>query len=309
MSKDNRLWVKKYAPQVIDDIIFKNDELQKKFNKMVKDGNIPNMIFAGVQGSGKSTLSNALVRQLNIQPADHLRINASSDGGIDVMRNQVMGFASTMPLGDFKVVQIEEFRLSPQAQESIRATIEDSSDTCRFIITTNYVNKIIPSLKSRFQEYIFSAPEMDKVFEYAFNILDQEGISDVDADLFEKIVSSAYPDIRKIVQVLQQYSHDGKLHRPDGDVSNQDYKLKLLDFIEADDYISARKVVCEQIAPEEYDDTFNFLYQNIHRGKKFKVLENEQKAIVIINDHLYKHSLVAHPHINLAALFIQLGAI
>jgi len=307
-----QLWVEKYRPQKIDDIIFKSEEVKQVFKKIVKEGNPPNLIFAGLQGTGKTTLSKALVNELGVHNADVIRINASSENGIDAMRERIERFASTMPLGDFKIVQLEEFnRLSPAAQESLRMTIEDNSDTCRFITTTNYLNKIIPSLKSRFQEYQFLAPNFDQVLIYAAEILEKENVEIDNVDLFEKIVKSAYPDIRKVVQLLQQYSHNGKLIRPEGEtVSTDDYKLKLLDYLEAADFASARKIVCEQIAPDEYDEVYNFLYSNINKVPHFKKdLSKEQSAIVVIADHLYKHSLVAHPHINLAALFINLERI
>lgn len=308
-AKKTQLWCEKYRPQKIDDIIFKNPETKKQFKSMVKNRNIPNLLFAGAQGTGKTTLSKALVKELGVHEADVIRINASSENGIDVMRERIERFASTMPLGEFKVVQLEEFnRLSPAAQEGLRMVIEDNSDTCRFITTTNYLNKVIPSLKSRFQEHMFLTPDFDQVLEYAALILSEENIDVDDVELFEKIIRSAYPDIRKVVQLLQQYSHNGKLVKPDGDNSvSEDYKLKLLELIEQDDYSLMKQLVCQQIAPEEYDEVYNFLYSNIHKGKKFKnSLENQQTAIVMIADRLYKHAFVAHPHINLDALFIEL---
>jgi DNA polymerase III delta prime subunit len=308
MKKISKLWVEKYRPEVVDDIIFKDEKLKETFNGMVKNKQFPNLLFGGVQGSGKSTLSHALIRQCNIDSADVLKLNCSGSAGIDVLRTTVTGFSKTMPIGNFKVVQLEEYNgLSPQAQDSLRAVIEDSSDSCRFIITTNYLNKVIPSIKSRFQEYNFQAPDSSEVLIYAMGILIAEEI-DFDDDLLEKIVNSAYPDIRKVVQLLQQYSINGVLTAPDNSASvDGDYKFQLLDLIEKNDFLSARTLVCNNIQSEEYDDLYQWLYQNIKHCPKFKTQEKEEQAIILIADHLYKHSLVAHPHILLASLFIQLG--
>lgn len=307
MSKINRLWVEKYRPETIDQIIFKDEKVKNTFKNFIKNKEIPNLLLSGVQGSGKTTLSLALVNELEVSKYDILTINASDETGIDAMREKIDSFSKLMPIGDFKIVRLEEMDfLSQNAMAILRKIIEDSSDTCRFICTCNYSNKIIPALKSRLQEFVFKAPDVDQVLIYAAEILEQENV-EYSIEELERYVNVAYPDIRKIVNLLQQHTVNGKLLRLNSDTSgNEDYKIKLLDYIEKADFFAARKEICSSIEKEEYDDMYLFLYENIHRCSKFKNVEMEKKAIVTISDHLYKHSFYAHPHINLAALFINL---
>jgi DNA polymerase III delta prime subunit len=149
MSKISKLWCEKYRPETIDDIIFKDPNVKNQMKSIAKLKEIPNLLFSGVQGSGKTSLSIALVNECGIHPEDILVINAS-DEQIDAMRDKVTVFSRTMPLGEYKIVRLEEMdHLSLSAQAILRKIIEDSSATCRFICTCNYANKIIPALKSR----------------------------------------------------------------------------------------------------------------------------------------------------------------
>lgn len=305
-----KLWVEKFRPRTLDDVIFQDDSMKTKFKTLIKSGQIPNLLFSGVQGSGKTTLSRVLIRELKIDPADLMTINASDENSIDAMRDKIKGFAYSMPMGKFKVVQLEEFDyLTQNAQSVLRAIIEDTSEVTRFIATCNYENKIMPSIKSRFQQFNFKAPDQEAVYVLMATILEQEGV-DFDFELLETYVSATYPDIRKTINMLQQYSHGGKL-RPlngSGDTST-DWKFKLLDLLKGTDYRAMRKLVCENCSRDEYDDVFRFLYENINKSAKFKDPTKEEEAIVIIADHLYRHGLVSDPEVNIAALFITLGRV
>jgi replication factor C small subunit len=302
-----RLWVDKYRPTTLDTIIFKRESLRTKFQEYLDDKSIPNLLFSGVQGSGKTTTALALIDALNINEYDYLKINASNKNGVEIVRDVIDPFSQSMPLGDFKIIHLEEFdRFSAPAQDMMRKIMEEPSDTCRFIATCNHINKIIPALRSRFQEYVFSSPDFDQVLIYAAEILEKEQV-EYNLDLLEKYVTSVYPDIRKVVQLLEQYTVKGKLIAPDSTVNNIDYKFKLLEFIESSDFTSLRKVISENIQPEDFEDVYEFLYKNIHKCPKFNTQDKEESAIVMIADRLYKHSFFAHPHINLSALFIDLG--
>jgi DNA polymerase III delta prime subunit len=307
MSKLNKLWVERYRPKEVDDVIFKSEDLKQKFQEMVKKKEIENLLFAGIQGTGKTTLCRILIDKMEINRADYMKRSGSGFAGIDLIRKEIEPFAKSMPLGKFKIVQIEEAdRLSHDAQQALREVIEETSETCRFIFTCNYSNKIIPSVKSRFQEYFFATPDFEQVLVYAMSILEAEDV-EFDDELLEKYVTSAYPDIRKIVQILQQNSFKGKLVRNEDASSDSDYKFELLELIETSNFDKARKIVCSSIQPHEYDDVYQFLYQNISKSKKFSKTENEKAAIILIADRLYRHGFVAHPHINLDACFIELS--
>lgn len=303
----SKLWVEKYRPQILDDIIFQDEAQKKYFKNKVKEKDIPNLLFSGVQGSGKTTLSQAIVNELEIDRSDLLIINASDETGIDAMREKIGRFSETMPLGDMKIVRLEEMdALSVSAQAILRKIIEDSSGTCRFICTCNYANKIIPALKSRLQEFIFKAPDQEQILIKMYTILDEENII-VDDDILDKYVALAYPDIRKTINLLQQNIIDGKLVWQETESNNADYHFKLLDLIETDNFIAARKLVCESVSREDYDNLYKWLYQNIHRCPKFKNQDKEEAAIVVIADYAYKSSLVTHQDINIGAMFITLS--
>jgi DNA polymerase III delta prime subunit len=297
------IWVEKYRPRSISEVIFQDDRQRLLFEKFVADGDMPNLLLSGIQGTGKTTISKALMRDLNVDKSDRLRINCS-DKKIDALRSEVTGFAMTMPLGKFKVVQLEEFDyLSLDGQGLLRMLIEDTSASCRFIATCNYENKIIPPLKSRFQQFYFKAPDKDKIAGRMVEILDKEKV-EYDAGYLLSYIDVGYPDIRKTIQLLQGNIIDGELLNPSSaSAESADWKFGLLDSISSGDFKTARKLVCESATREEHEDVFTFLYTNIEKMK----VKDSDAAIMIIAEHMCKHPLSSDTEINLASLFIQLG--
>ena len=160
---DKFLWVEKYAPQTIDDCVLP-DKLKEEFSTMET---IPNMLFIGNAGVGKTTVASVLCNTLN---TDMLFMNASLENGIDDVRNKIQSFATTTALfGDYKVLLLDEAdNLSPDAQKSLRALIEAHQNNCRFILTCNYAHKLIPPLRSRLQEYNFTYPTDGKTLKNTF---------------------------------------------------------------------------------------------------------------------------------------------
>jgi len=297
------IWVERYRPKTIKDVIFQDARQQKTFESFVEEGNIPHLLLSGIQGTGKTTISKALISDLGIDRSDRLRVNCS-DEKIEALRNKVSAFAMTMPMGKFKVVQLEEFDyLSLDGQALLRSLIEESSSNCRFIATCNYVNKIIPPLKSRFQEFYFRSPDKEKIALRMVDILETEKVEYDAMDLLTYI-DVGYPDIRKTIQLLQQNVSGGKLLSPKEASSDaSDWKFGLLDAISTGDFKTARKLVCETATREEHEDVFRFLYENIDKMK----ISDKESAILTIADFLYKHTIVADTEINLAALMISLS--
>ena len=199
-----------------------------------------------------------------------------------------------------------DFRQAGAGQALLRSLIEESASTCRFIATCNYVNKIIPPLRSRFQEFTFRAPDQDKVALLAADILEQEHVT-FDAEELLAYVAVGYPDIRKIIQLLQQNSGTGKTLQSPKSVGTQqgDWKFELLECLQRGDWSRARKVVCDGATREEHEDVYRFLYENID---KLKVKDKDQ-AVITIAEYLYRHGIVADTEINLAAAFIELGRV
>lgn len=305
----SRLWVEKYRPNSLDEVIFQNDSQKEKFLGYRKSKEFPNLLLSGVQGSGKTTISRALIKDLKVDRIDVLTINASEETGVDAMRDKIKNFVCTMPVGNFKVVRLEEADyLSLNAQAALRVLMENFSDTARFILTCNYDNKIMPAIKSRSVSFRFATPAIDEVLMRMGEILFNESI-DFDADDLEKVVNANYPDIRSIIKYLEDFSSTGKLvvsNSNSGDSS--DYKFVVLDLLKAKNFSEIRKLVRTSVAKEDYEELFRLMYDGLKLAYKNDAVKLEE-SIITLNDYVYKHSIVALPELNVEALLISLGRI
>lgn len=302
----HKLWVEKYRPTTIDDYIFHDDGMKNSFLRMIADKSIPHLLLSGVQGTGKTTIAQILISEMELEETDVLTINASDENSVDTIRDKIKGFVTTFAMGDFKIVHLEEADyITPAGQAVMRRLMEEYADEARFILTCNYENKIIPAIKSRTQQFRFRAGDKVDITEYAANILLSEKIK-FDIDTLDKYVAIGYPDIRKIIGLLQQNCIDGQLTKPLSDKESGDYKFALLELIERDKWIDARQLCCENVVAEEWEEVYRFLFDNLSKSPKFQDRDKWEAAIVILADYLYKHGIVADPEINAAAMFIQL---
>lgn len=296
-------WIVANKPTTTNDVIFADDKVAKAFKRYVEDRTFPNLLLYGRPGTGKTSVSHALCHDCGVDPVDILRINCS-DEKIDAMRDKVKGFSMTYPVGTYKVVQLEEFDyLSHDAQALLRALIDEAPDTCRFIATCNYLNKVTPPLQSRFQAFHFNAPNVELVFERCVKILQAHRVEFKEEDILT-VIEVAYPDFRKIIQLLEQNSTGGKLVLGSGEGA-ADWKIELLPLLEAGDLKGARKLVCEKASKEELVDCYRFLYEHIGKVKKLK--GKEDQAVVLIADYMHRHSFACDGEINVAALLIELS--
>lgn len=302
-----RLWTEVYRPKMLDGYVFQNEQQREQINKFVLEGDIPHLLLTGTQGSGKTTLAEILINELGVDDADVLRINASHHTGIDFIRDTVLSFAESFPLGKFKVIRLEEFdHMSINAQAMLRDVMERNSDTCRFICTCNFEHKILSPLKSRFQQLRFKAPSIDDVQVRMAEVLVSEGV-DFDLETLDKYVSQAYPDIRKIINNLQLNSFGSRLGNPSIDVDGGDYQFKLLDLVMAGNLRELRKVVTEQCTVEQISEVYDFLYRNLHKHPTMaKDPSAYEQALVILSEGVYKHGLSAIPHLNFEATAIKI---
>ena len=301
----HKLWVETYRPCTLNEIILASDHERATFTRIIQSGSLPNLLLTGTQGTGKTSMSQVLVRDLKLHPADVMKINCS-DEKIDGIRDKVKTFAYTMPMGSFKVVRLEEMdNLSMDAQKLLRVLIEEVSESCRFIATGNYLNRIIPALQDRFQMFRFELPDRDQVAARAVDVLTAENI-EFDVEDVLKVVEAGYPSIRRVIHLLEQSSKTGTLVIK-GAEAVVDWKLQLLPLLEANDIKGARKLVCETATREELQDVYRFLYSNLQRSPKLKKKEDE--AVILIAQYQYQHQFVSDVEIQVAALFTELGAL
>lgn len=308
-THQNKIWYLKHRPEKISDYLFQSAEQQKTILSYIKTKTIPHLLFAGGPGSGKTTLVKILLKEMDINPSDILYINASEENSIEVIRDKVKFFVSSLPFGNYKVVHLEEAeRISLQGQDALKAIMEDYADSARFILTTNAEHKITSPIRSRCTRFHFSGMDVDGLTMYLAKILVSEKV-ECDLDILDEYVGALYPDVRKIINALQQNSTTGILSPlVVGDVSNEVYDSILLE-IDNNDWIKARSIMCSNISNEEWEEFYRFLYENVEHCKKFKARENWESAIVTIADHLYKDSICADREINAAAMMIRLSQI
>jgi len=308
-NSKHQLWCEKYRPTSLDEYVFHDESHKSAFTQMVADQTIPHLLLSGVQGSGKTTIAQILIDAIGFESSDVLIINASDENSVDDMRDKIKSFITTFAMGKFKLVLLEEADyLSLPAQAVLRKYMEDPISPARFILTCNYDNKIMPAIKSRAQHYRFKAADKNEIAEFGAKILISEGV-EFDLDKLDKYVAVGYPDIRKIVNLLQQNSIGGQLLNQAAVAEAGDYRFALLELIGEDKWNDARKLACTNVSDDEWDGVYRFLYENLDKSKKFSNKENWDAGIVTIANHLYKNSIVSSPEINAAAMFIELSQV
>jgi len=299
------LWVEKFRPSTIDGYVFRDQHQREQIQNWIKQESIPHLLFSGSAGIGKTTLAKILFNELDIHPLDILEINASRTNSVDDVRDKIINFVQMIPFGQFKVVLLDEADyLSPSAQAALRGVMEEYHTTSRFILTCNYPNRIIPALHSRCQGFHIEKIDMTEFTARAATILVEEGI-EFDLDTLDTFVKATYPDLRKCINSIQMNSLDGTLHSPSkSDSGEADYKFDMVDLFKAGKISEARKLLCGKVRPEEVEDIFRWLYDNIGI---FGDEDQQDRAILIIKQGLVDHTLMSDAEINLAATLIRLS--
>jgi DNA polymerase III delta prime subunit len=300
-----QLWVEKYRPARVDGYVFRDTHQKAQVQRWIKEGTIPHLLFSGNAGIGKTTLAKILLNELSVNDLDVLEINASRENDVDTVRTKIINFVQMIPFGAFKVVMLDEADyLSPNAQAALRGVMETYATTSRFILTCNYPNRIIPALHSRCQGFHVEKVDQLEVFKRVETILKAESIV-YDDETLANYVAATYPDLRKCINSVQMNSMDGKLHRPEkSDAGEADYKFEMVELFKAGKIADARKLVCSQARPEEMEDIYRWMYDNI---TIFGDDAKQEKAILIIKQGLVDHTLVSDVEINLAATLIRLA--
>jgi replication factor C small subunit len=301
------LWVEKYRPRTIEEYVFKDAAQKRQVQSWVKEKSIPQLLLSGSAGIGKTTLAKVLLNEIGIEDYDVLEINASRENDVDTVRNKITNFVQMIPFGPFKVVLLDEADyLSLNAQAILRGLMETYSSTARFILTCNYPNKIIPALHSRCQGFHVEKTDQTEFTARVATILVTENV-EFDLDTLDTYVKLSYPDLRKCINLVQQnITDDHKLAAPTaGNSDSSDYKIEMVELFKKGKVQEARKLLCGRARPEEMEDLYRWMYDNIDLFGETE--EQKDSAVLIIKQGLVDHTLIADPEINLSATLIKLA--
>ena len=304
MSNDF-LWVEKYRPKVIADIILP-DNLKETFAKIVQSGEMPNMLFTGTAGLGKTTVAKALCNQMGL---DWILINGSEEGNIDTLRGKIKQFASSVSLqGGFKVVILDEADyLNPQStQPALRGFIEEFANNCRFILTCNFKNRIIEPLHSRCGVYEFNTTKKGMVnlcmnfMGRAKTILTDEGVG-FDEKVLAELIMKFAPDWRRVLNELQRQAFNGKITGVNNDINNFD---NLFTHLKSKDFKQMRKWVTDNMDVEA-TAIFRGIYDRMYDNLKPQSIP---QLVLILADYQYKQAFVADHELNIVACMTEIMA-
>lgn len=305
MAKE--LWELKHRPKTMDEYVFQDPRHRELVEKFIEEKSIPHLLLSGHRGTGKTSLALLLKAELGVDPSDFLEINASRQTDVDTMRNEIHGFISTCAMGDFKLVYLEEAdRLSPAAQDAAKSMMEEFADTSRFILSCNYPNKITVELKSRLTQINFKQLPMDDMLERMAIVLKKEKIK-TNMETLEAYATMAYPDLRKAIQMLEHGVKDGVLQPPTEGTGNDEVHFAIVECMEKNKYADIRAILSGGMGDDDWVHMYRFLYETLDGIGKFENASKWKAGIIIIADHLYKHSMVADPEINATAMFLRLG--
>jgi len=295
---EHSLWVEKYRPTDLSTYIG-NEHLKSKVSIYLESEDVPHLLLYGRAGTGKTTLAKIVVKNID---CDYLYINASDENKVDDVRNKVKTFASSIGFKDLKVLILDECDyLTPNAQAALRNLMETFSKHCRFILTCNYVERIIDPIQSRCQPYKIVPPSRKEVALQLKNILEIENVN-FKLDDLALIVNAGYPDIRRVINSAQRQVVNGELKIDVSSVIQNNYKVKLLDMLSRGvKFNDIRKLIADN-SVGDYAELYRLLYDEVETYSNDKVAE----CILAIADGEYQDINVVDKEINFMSTIIKL---
>ena len=297
----NTLWVEKYRPSSLDSYIG-NDHLKSKVKLYLESGDLPHLLLFGRAGTGKTTLAKLLVNNIE---CDYLYINASDENSVEVVRDKVKNFASTLGFANMKVIILDECDyITPNAQAALRNLMETFSKSCRFILTCNYVERIIDPIQSRCQSFQIIPPDRKEVAVHLNSILTKEKV-DADIEDIVTIVNGGFPDLRRVINAAQRQVVDNKLVIDEGMSIQNDYKVQVLEILKTQDKKNSFKNIRQLLADSkvtDFSDLFRLLFDTVDDWGRGHVAE----CILVLAQYQQSDAVVVDKEINIMAMFIEI---
>lgn len=304
--QNDSLWVEKYRPQALNEYIG-NKEVKEKFEDFIKTQDIPNLLLEGPPGCGKTSMANILIKHIN---CDYKYINASSENNMETVRTTIMNFCTTSGFSSLKIMICDEFeQMSFSAQAALRSIMEQFSKTCRFILTCNFVEKVIDPIKSRCQTFTIISPSKEQIKRKTEYILRTEEV-EYDGEELNTIINNLYPDVRKIIGTLQQLTTNKVLKLSKEFFLIQNTQTRLVDIFNKStesnlyDNVTEIRQLLADARIKTFNEIYRYLYDNIDLYKR-----NDSKIIPIIVSLArtqYNDAMIVDKEINVVAGMIEL---
>jgi len=294
---EHTLWCEKYRPDTLENYIG-NEHIKTKLTQFIREQDIPHLLFCGTAGTGKTTAAKILIKNID---CDYLFINASDENSVDTIRTKIKNFAATMSFKPLKIIVLDEADyVTPQAQAALRNLMEVFSKNTRFILTCNYVERIIDPLISRSQVFKLTPPSKKEVAVHLMKLLEKENVV-FDKSVIATLVNAYYPDIRRILNNSQNQTTGGRLQLNVEEIIASDYKLKVLDVLMSNlplkDKVNEVRQIVTDSNVKDYTELFRLLFDKVTDYAPTKI----PQAILAVAEGQYRDSFVVDKEINFVA--------
>lgn len=298
----NSLWVEKYRPDTLEGYVG-NEHILEKVKIYIENEDVPHLLLYGVAGTGKTTLAKIITNQID---CDVMYINASDENSVDAVRDKIRGFASSMGFRKWKVVILDEADyLTPNAQAALRNLMETFSKSTRFILTCNYVEKVIDPIQSRCQTFAITPPSKKEVAKRLYDILNEEGVEFQNEDL-AVLVNSGYPDIRRVLNAAQRQVVGGKLKIDSTSTIQANYTDDVVKVLQKGGDLKQQFTEIRQIIADSKVKDFTPLYRSLYDEVDNYASGKVGQTILNIADGQYKDSMVVDKEINVMAMMLNI---